>query len=414
MITKSDCITLDKQDPLAELRDQFALPDNVIYFDGNSLGAQPKSAAARAQQIVEYEWGNNLIRSWNSAGWYELPVRLGNLLAPLIGANPGEVVIADSTSINLFKALAAALQIQEKNHPNKKIIVSERSNFPTDLYITQGLTTWLNRGYQLKMVDDVAELTEVINKDVAVVLLTHINYRSGAMHDMQSLTTYAHQHHALTIWDLCHSAGALPVDLNVCHADFAVGCTYKYLNGGPGSPAFIWIAERHLAEFNHPLSGWWGHAAPFAMQAEFVPVSTIRRALCGSPPIISLALIESGLDIFTNTNMHAIRKKSLALTDLFIELVEQECGKHDLQLITPRNHEQRGSQLNFTHPHAYSLIQALIDHEVIGDYREPSVMRFGFTPLYTRFVDVWNAVAELKDILDHEKFDIHLERNAVT
>jgi kynureninase len=414
MMTKSDCLNLDKQDHIAHFRHEFSLPPDVIYLDGNSLGAQPKSALTRAQHIIQQEWGVDLIRSWNSAGWFDLPSRLGNLLAPLIGAKPDEVVVTDSTSINLFKCLAAALQIQEKKYPKKKIIVSERCNFPTDLYIVQGLTEWLNRGYQLKLVDSADQILDTITQDVAVVLLTQINYRNGEMLDMQSITAHAHAQEALTIWDLCHSAGAVPVDLNACNADYAIGCTYKYLNGGPGSPAYIWIAERHLPEFNHPLSGWWGHATPFSMQTEFVPTKSIRRALCGTQPIISLALVECGLELFQQTDMHTVRKKSLALTDLFIQLVEQQCATHNLQLITPRNHQQRGSQVSFMHPHAYSLTQALIARGVIGDYREPSVMRFGLTPLYTSFMDVWNAVLVLQDILDHKKYDVDLPRNVVT
>jgi kynureninase len=414
MITKSDCLKLDQEDSIAHLRDQFHLPPGVIYLDGNSLGAQPKAAMARAQQVIQQEWGNDLIGSWNSAGWFDLPSRLGDLLAPLIGANPAEVVVTDTTSINLFKALAAALQIQEKKNSHKKIIVSERNNFPTDLYMVQGLTEWLDLGYELLLVDNPEQLKSAINKDAAVVLLTQVNYRSGEMLDMQSLTAHAHSHGVLTIWDLCHSAGAVPVDLNGNRADFAVGCTYKYLNGGPGAPAFIWVAERHIANFNHPLSGWWGHANPFAMQANFIPTASIRRALCGTQPIISLALVETGLEIFKQTDMAAIRKKSLALTDLFMQLIDEQCAAHGLKLITPKIHAQRGSQVSYMHPHAYPLIQALIKRGIIGDYREPSVMRFGFTPLYTSFVDAWNAADALRDMLDNNSYEINAPRHAVT
>ena len=252
MITLSDCVRMDQNDPIAALRSQFALPPNVIYLDGNSLGAQPKAAMQRAKMVIEQEWGNDLIRSWNSAGWFDLPSRLGNLLAPIIGANPDELVITDTTSINLFKALAAALQVQQKKYPGKKTIVSERNNFPTDLYIVQGITEWLDLDFELILVDKPEQLEWAINKDTAVVLLTQVNYRTGAMHDMRALNTLAHKRGALTIWDLSHSAGAVPVDLNGSDADYAVGCTYKYLNGGPGSPAYIWVAERHLAGFRHP------------------------------------------------------------------------------------------------------------------------------------------------------------------
>ena len=414
MITKSDCIKLDQEDSIADLRDLFALPDNVIYLDGNSLGAQPKAAMERARQVIQQEWGNNLIGSWNSAGWFDLPSRLGDLLAPLIGAKPAEVVVTDTTSVNLFKALAASLQIQAKQNPHKKIIISERNNFPTDLYIVQGLTEWLNLGYELRLIDSPEQLASAVNHDTAVVLLTQVNYRSGELLDMPGLTAQAHAHGALTIWDLCHSAGAVPVDLNTAHADFAVGCTYKYLNGGPGAPAFIWVAERHIANFNHPLSGWWGHAAPFAMQANFEPTTSIRRALCGTQPIISLALVETGLEIFTRTDMAALRRKSLALTDLFIQLIDERCAAHGLKLITPENHAQRGSHVSYMHEHAYALIQALIKRGIIGDYREPSVMRFGFTPLYTGFVDVWDAADALRDMLDNNCYEIDAPRHAVT
>jgi kynureninase len=414
MITKSDCIKLDQNDAIAHLRDQFNLPQNVIYLDGNSLGAQPKAAMARAQQVIQQEWGNDLIRSWNSAGWFDLPSRLGDLLAPLIGAKPAEVVVTDTTSINLFKALAAALQMQESKHPTKKIIISERSNFPTDLYMVQGLTDWLNLGYELHLVDKPEQLKSAINKDTAVVLLTQVNYRTGELLDMHELTEHAHAQGAITIWDLCHSVGALPIDLNGCKADMAVGCSYKYLNGGPGAPAFIWVAQRHLANFSHPLSGWWGHASPFAMHESFTPTPTIRRALCGTQAIISLALVETGLEVFKQTDMEAVRKKSLALTDLFMQIIDEQCAPHGLKLITPRNHAQRGSQVSYMHPHAYPLIQALIKRGIIGDYREPSVMRFGFTPLYTSFVDVWNAADAMRDMLENNAYEINAPRHAVT
>lgn len=414
MTTLNDCLQLDQQDPLAPLRTLFALPPKTIYLDGNSLGAQPKAAMQRAREVIEQQWGQQLISSWNSAGWYDLPTRLGDMLAPLIGASSAEVVITDSISVNLFKVLAAALKIQQKNAPQKKQIISERSNFPTDLYIVQGLTEWLALGYELVLVDHPEALALAINEHTAVVLLTQVNYRSGAMLDMAAINHQARSQGALTIWDLAHSAGAVPIDLHGCATDFAVGCTYKYLNGGPGAPAYLYIAKHHLAEFHHPLSGWWGHAQPFAMQSDFQPADTIRRALCGTPPIVSLSLVESGLEIFAQTDMQAIRRKSLALTDTFIQLIEQTCSTYGLQLITPRAHDQRGSHVSLTHAHAYPLMQALIQRGVIGDYREPSVLRFGMTPLYTSFTDVWHAVDTLRDILAHQHFEINTPRHAVT
>ena len=313
MTTKTDCQQRDQQDPIGHLREHFALPANAIYLNGNSLGAQPKDALKRAQEVISHEWGEQLITSWNKAGWFDLPSRLGDLIAPLIGANAAEIVVTDSTTINLFKALAACLQIQALKHPHKKVIVAERNSFPTDLYLIQGLTIWLNLGYQVRLVNSSDELATAINNDVAAVLLTEVNYRTGEWLNMANLTQLAHDNDALIIWDLCHSAGALPIALNACNADMAVGCTYKYLNAGPGAPAFIWVAERHIPHFNHPLSGWWGHATPFAMSPTFTPTATIRRALCGTQPIISLALVEVGLAAFAQTNMQSIRAKSLAL-----------------------------------------------------------------------------------------------------
>ena len=415
-IDRQYCLTLDKNDALADLRSEFKLPAGMIYLDGNSLGAQPKAAFQRAQQVIEEEWGMDLIKSWNKAGWFDLPSRLGNLLAPLIGADQEEVVITDSTSINLFKAIAAALQIQSQkaDASTRKVIITERSNFPTDIYMAEGLTKWLDRGYRLHLVDNPEELSNAISQDTALVMLTHVNYRSGYLHDMAKITAMAHAQGALCLWDLAHSAGAVEVNLHQANADFAVGCCYKYLNGGPGAPAFIWVPKRHQADFHHPLTGWWGHAAPFAMQASFSVTPDIRRALCGTQPIVSLAMIESGLQIFAQTSMSAVRQKSLGLTDLFIQLVETRCAQHQLELVTPRDQAQRGSHVSFTHAHAYAVIQALIERGVVGDYREPGIMRFGFTPLYTSYAEVWDAVEILRDILDTQSYDANIQRNAVT
>ncbi len=416
MLSRSDCIQMDQADDLADLKNEFSLPDNVIYLDGNSLGARPKAALARAQEVVTQEWGMDLIRSWNKAGWFELPSRLGDQLAPLIGAGRGEVVITDSTSINLFKALAAALQMQagQAQTASRRVIVTERSNFPTDVYIAQGLSRWLDRGYQLRLVDAPEDLHAAIDRDVAVVMLTHVNYRSGYLLDMKAVTAHAHAQGAMMIWDLAHSAGAVPVALNDANADFAIGCTYKYLNGGPGSPAFIWVASKHQTRFSHPLCGWWGHATPFTMDPRFTPDPGIRRALCGTQPIVSLAMVQAGLDVFAKTSIEALRRKSLALSDLFIKLVEARCAAHPLALATPRNHAQRGSHVSITHPHGYAVMQALIARGVIGDYREPEIMRFGLTPLYLGFTDVWDAVEVLRDILDRQDFNAHQSRDAVT
>ncbi|MCQ4144202.1 kynureninase [Vogesella sp. AC12] len=405
MLSRLDCLQADQQDPLARFRQQFALPADTIYLDGNSLGVLPHSALARSQQVISEQWGQGLIRSWNDAGWFELPGRLGNKLAALLGAGADEVVVTDTTSLNLFKALAAALRIQQQAHPARRVIVSERDNFPTDLYMIQGLIDLLQQGYELRLIDEALPLEAALDDEVAVLLLSHVNYRTGYQYDMAATNELAHRHGALTIWDLAHAAGAVPLALNAADADFAVGCTYKYLNGGPGAPAFIWVAPRHQDRFWQPLSGWWGHAQPFEMRSDYQPAGGIRRFLCGTQPVVSLALLECGLDVALQADMDAVRRKSLALTDLFIELVEQRCGEHPLTLITPRDHAQRGSHVSYRHPHGFAVMQALIAAGVIGDYREPEVLRFGITPLYLGYTDIWDAVDTLKRILDSGSWD---------
>jgi len=410
MTTLQDCRALDAQDPLRQLRQQFILPEGVIYLDGNSLGVLPTTAAARVAEAVTTEWGQGLIRSWNSAGWFELPQRLGNKIARLIGAAPGEVVATDSTSINLYKVLSAALHITAQDAPERKLIVSERSNFPTDLYIAEALCR--ERGYRLQLVEP-EEIAAALTAEVAVLMLTHVNYRTGAMHDMAAVTAAAHAAGALTVWDLAHSAGAVPVDLNAAKADFSIGCGYKYLNGGPGAPAFVWVNPRHADRFWQPLAGWWGHAAPFEFTPDYRPAAGISRYLCGTQPILSMTALECGLDTVLASEplggMQALRKKSLALTDLFIELVEERCGGHGLGLATPREHAQRGSQVCLTRAEgAYAIVQALIARGVIGDFRagdgdagkHMDILRFGFTPLYIGYEDVWNAVEHLKQVLE--------------
>ena len=415
-MNRNDCIALDAQDALAPLRAHFDLPEGVIYLDGNSLGAAPVAAMARARQVISQEWGQGLIRSWNTAGWFALPKRLGDRIAPLIGAAEGEVAVTDTTSINLFKALAAALHLQahHPSHGGRRVIVTERGNFPTDIYIAQGLSSWLDRGYTVRLVDSPAELPAAIDAGTAVVMLTHVNYRTGYQHDMAALSAHAHAQGGLTVWDLAHSVGSVPLAVDADGADFAVGCSYKYLNGGPGAPAFIWLPRRHQAGFTQPLSGWWGHAEPFAMAPDFAPAAGIGRTLCGTQPMVSLAMVECGLDVFALTTMGAVRAKSLALTDLFIGLVETRCAGHRLELVTPREHARRGSHVSFTHPHGYAVMAALIARGVIGDYREPAIMRFGFTPLYTSFADVWDAVEVLRQILEQQAYDVAAERGAVT
>ena len=417
MTTLQDCQQRDAQDPLRPLRDLFALPEGVIYLDGNSLGARPKSAAARAAEVVTQEWGQDLIRAWNSAGWFDLPQRLGNRIAPLIGAGPDQTVVTDTTSINLYKVLSAAIAIARQDSPKRRVIVSERSNFPTDLYIAEGLCK--AQGFTLQLVEP-EEIAAALNSELAILMLTHVNYRTGAMHDMSAVTAAAHAAGALMVWDLAHSAGAVPVTLKASDADFSIGCGYKYLNGCPGAPAFVWVHPKHADRFWQPLSGWWGHAAPFAFTPDYQPAPGITRYLCGTQPIVSLSLLGCGLDAFEAAapqgGMLALRAKSLALTDLFIALVEERCQGYGLGLATPRAHAQRGSQVCLTREHAlggsgaFAIVQALIARGVIGDFRagdggvHKDILRFGFTPLYLGFEDVWNAVEHLRQVLEAEEW----------
>jgi len=407
MQSLSDAQALDAADWLAPLRAKFDIPPDLIYLDGNSLGVLPRATSARVQQVLQQEWGAGLIGSWNNAGWMDLPQRIGDKIARLVGAGAGELVVADSTSVNLFKVLSAALNIQRADAPARKRIVSERSNFPTDLYIAEALAA--ERGAELVLADSPEQIHALLDERVAVLMLTHVNYSTGWMHDMAALTHAAHQAGALALWDLAHSAGAVPVDLGGSAADFAVGCGYKYLNGGPGAPAFVWVAPRHAERFWQPLAGWMGHAAPFEFTPGYRPAPGIRRYLCGTPALLSLAALECGVDTVLAAEAHggmaALRAKSLALTRAFAEGVEARCGGHDLTLISPRDDMQRGSQVCFAHPtHGYAMVQALIARGVVGDFRAPTILRFGFTPLYTRFVDVWDAVEHLRRVLVNEEW----------
>jgi kynureninase len=428
MTTRRDCERLDREDPLAALRDLFDLPPELIYLDGNSLGALPRATAARVQQVVAAEWGGQQIRGWNKAGWIDLPQRIGNKIARLVGADDGELVVADSTSVNLFKVMSVALNLVGANAGMRKTIVSERHNFPTDLYMAESIAR--ERGLELRLVD-VDEISAHLTDEVAVLLLTHVNYRDGRMHDMAAINRAAHATGVVVVWDLAHSAGAMPVDLKgnrdpLAAADFAVGCGYKYLNGGPGAPAFVWVHPRHAErmdalQLRQPLSGWFGHAAPFEFLPDYRPGPGIARFNCGTPPIISLAALECGVDTLlaaeTLGGLSALREKSLALTELFMDLVETHCRDHGLVLRTPRDARLRGSQVGFARAEgAYAIMQALIARNVIGDFRAPDVLRFGFVPLYTRFVDVWDAVTHLQQVLASSEWrDARFtQRNVVT
>ncbi|MEI7976493.1 MAG: kynureninase [Betaproteobacteria bacterium] len=422
--TLAECQALDQEDPLRSLRDLFQVPEGMIYLDGNSLGVLPKATPARVAAAVAQEWGQDLIQSWNSAGWFQMPLQVGNKIARLIGAKDNEVVAADSTSINLFKVLSAALSIAQADHPEKKIILSERTNFPTDLYIAEALCK--ERGFTLKLVEAQA-MPSALQADVAVLMLTHVNYRTGAMFNMKAMTASAHSVGALTVWDLAHSAGAVPVDLNDSQADFAVGCGYKYLNGGPGAPAFVWVHPKHTDRCWQPLNGWWGHAAPFEFTPDYKPASGIARYQCGTQPILSLTALDTALDAFLEAEklggMQALRKKSLALTGLFMHLVQTQLAASGFGIATPLEDDLRGSQISLTRSEgAYAIVQAMIARDVIGDFRagdgksQADILRFGLTPLYTRFVDVWHAVQHLKEVMDSGEWQAprFSQKNTVT
>lgn len=415
-LTREDCAALDAADALAPLRDQFSLPDELIYLDGNSLGALPKATAARVQQVVADEWGVGLIRSWNTAGWIDLAQRIGDKIGALVGATEGTLTVADSTSVNLHKVLATAVLLQRADAPARKVIVSERSNFPTDLYIAETLAR--EHGMTLVLID-ADELPAHLNDQLAVLMLTHVNYRTGRMFDMAQVTRDAHAAGALVVWDLAHSAGAVPVDLTGADADFAVGCGYKYLNGGPGAPAFVWAHPRHTArmdreQLRQPLSGWLGHKAPFEFTTDYQPALGIQRFVCGTPAMLSMAALECGVDVFEQAGRHgglpALRQKSIELTKRFIEQVEARCAGFGLTLVTPRAAAHRGSQASFAHADeggtsgGYAIMQALIARGVIGDFRAPDLLRFGFTPLYVRFVDVWDAAEHLHAVLESDEW----------
>lgn len=399
-LTREDCAALDAADPLASFKRRFTLPEGVIYLDGNSLGVLPGATPARLAQVVEQEWGQGLIRSWNTAGWVDFSQRLGNKLAPLIGAAPDTVRVCDSTSVNLFKLLAAALMLR----PGRTVIVSEADNFPTDLYIAEGLTALLGQQHQLRLVSADA-LAGALDDEVAVLLLSHVNYRTGRLHDMAALTAAAHAKGALTLWDLAHSAGAMPVQLHAADADFAVGCGYKYLNGGPGAPAFLYAAPKHHDGLVAPLSGWFGHARPFSFEPTYAPASGVDRLLVGTPPVLSMAALEVGVDLMAEADLASVREKSLRMSALFAGRVRHELAEFGLQPVSPSADALRGSQVCFAHAQAWPMMQALIARGVIGDFRAPDILRFGFTPLYLSYVDVWDAVTHLAEILRSREWD---------
>jgi len=390
--------SLDSTDPLRSFRSRFFLPKGVVYLDGNSLGALPVATAGRLQQVVNEEWGAGLIKSWNSHDWIGATQRVGNKIATLIGAKPGEVTVADSTSVNIFKLLLAAIS----NKPGRNIILTEAGNFPTDLYIAQGISG-LFPNLNLLAVPG-SKILEGINDQVAAILLTHVHYKTGYKHNLAEITRRAHQCGALIVWDLSHSVGAVDVNLAMAQVDLAVGCGYKYLNGGPGAPAFLFVAKHLQGQLRSPIAGWFGHAAPFEFSDEFLPAPNISRFLSGTPPILGLLALEVGVDLLMEAPLNAVSKKSQKLTALFIDLVESYCEEFDLEIVTPKNPELRGSHVSIKHEQGYAIVQALIARGIVGDFRSPDIMRFGFAPLYTSYEDVSRAVDILSDVMRTESW----------
>jgi kynureninase len=390
MTPETRAADFDAADPLAGFRERFTLPEGVIYLDGNSLGALPKATPAVLARVVESEWGEGLIRSWNTANWFDMAARIGGKIAPLIGARPNEVIACDSTSVNLFKLIAAALKMR----PGRKVVLSEPGNFPTDLYMIAGLEA---QGLATRRLAERGKLAEALGDDVALLMLTHAHYKTGALHDMAALTRAAHEAGALVLWDLSHSTGALPVDLGGVGADFAVGCGYKYLCGGPGAPAFAFVAERHQAGLQQPLTGWFGHAAPFAFSDDYAGAPGIERMQCGTPPVLGLAALEVGVDLIAEIGVGRLYEKSQALSGFFLDCLKAH--KVDLELVSPSRASERGSQLSFRHAEAYAICQALIARGMIGDFRAPDILRLGFAPAYLSFADMAAAARHLAEVL---------------
>ena len=413
--SRSACEELDRSDSLAFARDRFALPEGVIYLDGNSLGPLPKETAGRLARTIEQEWGAGLIRSWNSADWINLPRRVGGRIAGLLGAGADEVIAADSTSVNLFKLVSATLAAVSRNSPSRRVLLSEQGNFPTDLYVAQGVVRATGGQFEIKLVG-AGEVEAALAPDVALAVITQVDYRTGRMHDMAELNAVARRHGVVILWDLSHSAGAVPVELGRSGAQLAVGCGYKYFNGGPGAPAYLYVGKNLQQQLESPLAGWFGHAVPFDFAATYTPAPGIDRFQCGTPSILAMQALETGLQTFDGVAIADIRHKSLALSDLFWSLMDDHCGEFGFECIAPRAHERRGSHLSFSHPQAYPIMQSLIDRGVIGDFRQPDLIRFGFTPLYLRFADIWDAVMILRDVMLTESWKSarFQQRNAVT
>lgn len=400
MVSRDEMIALDRGDALAPMRDKFDLPDGIIYLDGNSLGPLPRHVPARLAEVIGEQWRNDLIKSWNIHGWMQMPQTVGDRIAPLIGAGPGEVLAGDSTTVNLFKLMAAALE----QRPVRKAIVSQSGNFPTDNYLAEGLIRFSGGEHELRLVDG-DDVTGAIDDGVALVSLTQVDYRSGYVQDLAAVTKAAHEAGALMLWDLSHSAGALEVDLHGADADFAVGCSYKYLNGGPGAPAYLFVAKRLQDQVSQPLTGWMGHAAPFAFEQIYRPAPGITRQRSGTPSILAMSALNAALDLFDGLDLGLVRRKSLSLTEHFIQLMEQRCGRFGFALASPREQVRRGSQVSWRHQQGFAISRALVAQGVIGDFRAPDIMRFGFAPLFVRHVDVWDAVQAIEKLMTSGGWD---------
>jgi kynureninase len=410
-MTRNDCLELDGQDVLASRRELFHLPKGMIYLDGNSLGVLPRNVSARVTAAVEQQWGETLIKSWNEHGWFHLPQKIGNRLAKLLGAQNDSIIVGDSISVNLFKILSSALDQRR----DRKVILTDSGNFPSDIYVAQGLTQFMADGYDVKVVAP-EEVAAAINDQIAVVMITEVDYRTARRHDMKALTKIAHANGAMMIWDLAHSAGAVSVDLKGGNADFAVGCTYKYLNGGPGAPAFLYVKPELQNKVQPALVGWWGHARPFAFDQDFVPASGIIRQQCGTQPILSMTALDAALDAWNGVDMDVLHAKSKAQCQLLIDLVEVNCAKHGITAAGPRDMNSRGSHVSFHCAQGYAVMQALIAQGVVGDFRAPDIIRFGVTPLYNSYVDIWDAANILTRILDDALWNTpeFLTKKAVT
>ena len=400
---------LDKHDQLAPMREKFCLEEGLVYLDGNSLGVLPRATADHISQVVTQQWGNGLIRSWNTHQWMEKPTKLGDKVAQLIGSKKAQVLVCDTTSVNIFKLAAAAVKMR----PGRSKLITEIGNFATDLYLLQGLAKLLGNKVEVIALPR-EQVLSAIDEDTALVLLTHVHFKTGAMWDMASVTQMTQKKGSLMMWDLSHSVGAMPISLDEINVDLAVGCTYKYLNGGPGSPAFLYVAAQHQDLFEQPLTGWLGHAKPFDFEDDYQGAAGIQQAMCGTPPVLANAALEVALNLMLSVDMHLVRVKSKLMGNLFIQLIQQRCPQFEVE--SPTDDEQRGSHVSLAHTQGYAIMQALIARNIIGDFRAPKTLRFGFTPLYLRYVDLWDTVEALEDIMLQESWNQpeFLHRQAVT